>query len=246
MYKVLLRFIVALIVVLVNLLVPKTPAIKAASADYVNLQSPFTVDPNQPGYALQPGSTIYQFDNGTTEVYGPDVVSQLKALDSKCSLVHLPSGKTLPSNHIYFCPSGCIVVPKTNGYDILKGKALILSVVNAKTTMTKPALSQSYLMNTSSAVTNNSGSILPLVIPYPNSYIAQANDWNGPTGMAQGLSITDFSVNYVVPQGPPSNSTQGQSFWNGLQSLTQGLIQPVLEWGTTGNSSWEACCLVYT
>jgi hypothetical protein len=241
MYKLALKLVITLLIISLTF-VSAIPLVKAASVDYVKIDSSFTFDPNQPGFTLQPESTIYQLNNGVTEVYGPDGNLQLKTIDSQCSIVHLPDGRTLTANRVYCFPSGCLVIPKPNGYDILNDKVLLLTVVNVSTPLTKSTSSAESSITTPTVEMKNVSSILPFSIQaaYPNSFIEQANDWNGPTGMAQGLSLTDFSVNYVVPLGPPSNTNWTKYFWNGLQSLTQGLIQPVLEWAQTGNSWWTA------
>jgi hypothetical protein len=48
-----LSTIVALIVILLTVFAPSTPTIMAAGVEYVDMQKPFTVDPDQDGYLLQ-------------------------------------------------------------------------------------------------------------------------------------------------------------------------------------------------
>jgi hypothetical protein len=85
MYKLALKLVITLLIISLTFV---------SAIDYVKIDSSFTFDPNQPGFTLQPESTIYQLNNGVTEVYGPDGNLQLKTIDSQCSIVHLPDGRT--------------------------------------------------------------------------------------------------------------------------------------------------------
>ena len=231
-----------ILIILLTLLVSSIP-VKAASDRYTGLQSPFTLDPNVPGTVLQPGSKIYQ-NNGVTKVYNPDGALLFSISDSLCSPIQLSCGKILPADQVYFCPSGCWVVPKLNGYKVLKDEALILTIITSDTnTPTSTQLSSEV---DPAVMRENPLNISPLTIHYgnPTAYIEQANDWNGPVGSAQGYNITDFSDYLNVPNGPPSNGNMFGSFWNGLNSTAgQGLIQPVLNWHISDNNpTWAQSC----
>jgi hypothetical protein len=195
---------ITLLYIIFDVITPVT-----ATTNYIGLQNPFTIDPNQPGSTLQTGSTVYQL-NGGTIVYDPEGVLLYKTLDSLCSSIHLACGKTLPSDQVYYLPSNCTIVHNKIGYNILKNEITVLNIVLSNVSILASA-------QDSSKVNYHNVSQLISSYGYGNDpqYIEQANDFNGSTGSAQGYPITDFNANFVVPDGPQNSGSMFQCFWIG-------------------------------
>jgi hypothetical protein len=98
------------------------------------LKSEFTLDPNQRGTSVQPGSEIHQLANGVTEVYGPDKLLKMRVTDSSFKIIYTPNGKSVTANHVYLLPSDCIIVKNENSFNVFQNKNNILKVVNHDST----------------------------------------------------------------------------------------------------------------
>jgi len=103
--------------------------ISADKSSYIKMNTPFTVDPNQQGYALEPGTTIHQLANGETQVYGPDAKLKFKARDSESRVISRPNGQEVKANHIYLIPSDCQVIRKGDITYISKNNKNILTLI---------------------------------------------------------------------------------------------------------------------
>jgi len=126
--------------------------VAANDNEFIEINAPFTLDPEQPGITLEPGSTIHQLINGETEVYNPDGKLKFKARDSESGIVLRPNGQKAKANHICQIPSGCTIDLKGDTTSIYNNNMKILTLIIDKEKQV-----------------NN----------YPpwGGYIEQANDW---------------------------------------------------------------------
>jgi hypothetical protein len=65
----------------------------------------FTLNEGGAGTLIPYGSTIYHWDNGITEVYGPDNVRILIVKDSECPMVPSSIGVDIPATRHYHTPN---------------------------------------------------------------------------------------------------------------------------------------------
>ena len=98
------KFIIVSFLAIPILLLNFAPVL-ADTGSFTKVKSGFTVDQNQAGIFLKPGSTIHHLSTGITEVYGPDRALQLKADDSESDMVITPYGLKKASD-IYSVPDG--------------------------------------------------------------------------------------------------------------------------------------------
>ena len=93
----------------------------------------FTLNEGGAGTLIPYGSTIYHWDNGITEVYGPDNVRILIAKDSECPMVPSPIGVSIPATRSYETPSNSAGDTEGNTMWIYKDwhkQTVILTIVD--------------------------------------------------------------------------------------------------------------------
>ncbi len=112
---------------------PVITSITFLTEGFTRVLSPFTLIPGDTeGTPLPIGSVIYHWDNGVTEVVGPDKKRILIALDSEATTNTTSSGEVKPVTWLYRLPLGTVAVPGESGINTTNfylDSKLILSVV---------------------------------------------------------------------------------------------------------------------
>jgi hypothetical protein len=206
-----LNFIWVFLLIIGLLPVWTMPAM-AADGSYTKIQTAFTLDPGQPGMAVEKGSIIHHLANGVTEVYGADKSLKLKALESEASMVQTPDG-ALPANRIYHVPNGCLVDTQGVTTRILdKDNTCILTIIDDKQLQPNtviPIPTPPWLADTACLCNN---------IDYFDAYWVVPSK---PPHYTSSYTNQDF---YFTGIGP-----QNRSF----------IMQPVLQWNQCQNHKWQ-------
>jgi hypothetical protein len=97
--------------------------------NFVRVDKPFSVNPREAGYQLQPGSIVRHLANGITEITGPDNKLIARTRDSDAELVPTPSGLTR-ATHIFQVPNKSRVITTDNIIKIYSNDIMILTIIN--------------------------------------------------------------------------------------------------------------------
>jgi len=219
MKRLLSKVTLALIVILGTLLGSVIPLKAASPPNISSLQSPFTVDPNQKGYSLPSGSTINQYDDGTTIVTDPDGQAIFQTSDAKSSFMPSSNGQVL-TNHFYLVPSGSDVYPEVDSTRIFYNQSLILTIKQNKgAAPIIPSLAPLDLI-TQQLKQNNVGA--PTVVTNAASKVgwcyATANADLSNLGTASSVTVsfqystTASYTNYSTVVGSPATMTSPGNF----------------------------------
>jgi hypothetical protein len=97
--------------------------------NFVRIDKPFSVNPEEAGYRLQSGSIIRHLANGITEIAGPDDVLIARARDSDAELVPMPTGMTR-ATHVFDIPDKSRVITTDNIITVYSNDIMILTIIN--------------------------------------------------------------------------------------------------------------------
>jgi hypothetical protein len=178
---------------------------------YSAIGEPFSLN-DLTGNKIPLGSTIHYFENGETEVTGPDNTRLLLSNDSLTGKMPTPNGEAKYSR-IIFLPDCSEIVEGGSLTKIYKDDKLILTVIDDKFTMN----------SNSSKFPPPAGSSTWIEYAY-----------------STGLNIDTFNSYWYVPTSPTSTTTTAVDYiFNAFQNSTSTqIVQPVLEWNVLGNHTW--------
>lgn len=175
---------------------------------YTEVTFPLSTETGARLHTIPRGSVVYHFDDGTTEIYGPNNEFILAARDSEAAVVPVPGGPAR-ATHVYQTPNGSHIDTEGDTTYVYEGETCILTVVDQS---------------------RGSRTLLP---PPPNytGWIEDAED-------KSVAAIDYFLAKWKVPKSPPQHGTTTVDYlFNGIVKGGV-IIQPVLEYNYHYDKKW--------
>jgi hypothetical protein len=182
----------------IHLTGPLSPGQPIPNSDGANLELPL-------------GAIIEHTDNGVTRIFAPNGTLMGWVNDEEAPMIPTPSGKTLPSSHIYDIPSGSFI-----------------QTLDAETTHVN--LSDERIL-TDINYQNLENPTFKTDIPY---YATEWSGWVEDSNTDKKSELGQFIANWTVPSSPPNSTTKAIVYiFNGIQNAEgspTSIVQPVLEY----------------
>ena len=180
---------------------------------YTEVTLPLSTETVADVHTIPRGSVIYHFDDGTTEIYGPNNEFILAARDSEAALIPAPGGPAR-ATYVYQIPNGSRIDTEGDTTYVYEGETCILTVVN----------------QSEASITKGSRTLPP---PPPNY-----TGWIECSRDESVAAIDWFRAYWAVPSSPPQHgSTTVDYLFNGIVKSTV-IIQPVLEYNFHYDGEW--------
>jgi hypothetical protein len=96
---------------------------------YIKVDKPFSVNPEEPGHMILPGAIVRHLPGGITEIAGSDGVLIAIARDSDAELVPTPTGMKR-ATHVFKVPNESRITQNDNIIRVYNRELLILTIIN--------------------------------------------------------------------------------------------------------------------
>jgi len=207
---------------------------------YTEVTLPLSTETVADVHTIPRGSVVYHFDDGTTEIYGPNNEFILAARDSEAAVVPVPTRHGVDwATHVYDVSNSNATRVEAEGDTtyVYDGAICILTIVDENPAgRTLPANP-----STATATTTTNTSSSPPPPPSYTGYIEYSFDWVN--------AIDYFYASWKVPPSPTGAATNTVDYlFNGIVDQSNTIIiQPVLEYNyarSATNKVWTGAAWV--